>query len=413
MTPPRPNGHQLVHAMQSDVSSASSDQDIGRKLEELERELSEAHLRETATAEILGVISRSKANVQPVFDTIVRSALRLCDGLFSSLFQFDGNLIQPVAHHNYTPEALEQLHRAYPRSPDRGGGTGRAILDRAIVQIRDVELDPEYEQHVLSRAIGWRSGLFVPMLRDGVAIGVIMVARTAPGPFSDNEVQLLKSFADQAVIAIENTRLFESEQASKRELQESLDYQTAVSEVLGVISRSPSDLQHVVDTIVRIAKRLCSADRAAIWRLRDGKFQLLAHMLPDPALAKYITDNPLPAGLHSLAGRAVAQGRTLHVSDVQVIPELGSKDQALAADVRTVLHVPLLREKEPIGVLTLLKTKVQPFSQEQIELVETFADQAVIAMENARLFEEVHARTRELQESLEYQNRNERGPRRH
>src|SRR5690242_12238220 len=170
--------------MPSHDPSVGRDQHQGRRVDELERKLDEAHLRETATAEILRVISYSKGDAQPVFDTIVKRALTLCDGLFSSLFQFDGNFLYPVARHNYTPEALEQLHRAYPRPPDRGGGTGRAVLDRTVVQILDVELDREYRQQALSRAIGWRSGLFVPMLRDGAPIGVIMVARAAPGPFS-------------------------------------------------------------------------------------------------------------------------------------------------------------------------------------------------------------------------------------
>src|SRR5262249_43500133 len=227
-------------------------------------QLTESLEQQTATSEALRAIGSSPTDVQPVFDTIVRSALRLCDGLFSSLFQFDGSLLHPVSHHNYTPDALEQLHRAYPRPPDRGGGTGRAILNCAIVQIRDVELDPEYQQHVLSRTIGWRSGLFVPMLRDGVPIGVIMVARAASGAFSDNEVKLLKTCADQAVIAIENTRLFEAEQARTREVEtksaelaQSLEYQTATSEVLSVISKSPNDLQPVLDTLVMTAQRLC------------------------------------------------------------------------------------------------------------------------------------------------------------
>src|SRR5262245_56036209 len=225
--------------------SVGADQHLVRRVDELERELSQARLRETATAEILRVISRSKVDAQPVFDTIVRSALKLCDGLFSSLFQSDGNLIRPVALHNCTPEALEQLHRAYPRPPDRGGGTGRAILDRAVVQILDVDLDTEYQQQALARATGWRDRLSGPSLRNAAPIGIIMVARAAPGPFSDNEVELLKTFAEQAVIAIENTRLFEEVQARTRELQESLKYQTAISDVLGVISRSPSEVQPV------------------------------------------------------------------------------------------------------------------------------------------------------------------------
>jgi two-component system, NtrC family, sensor kinase len=183
--------------MPTEAPDISLESELRRRIELLERELADGQLREAATANVLKVIRQSNSDAQPVFDTIVRSALTLCEGLFSSLFQFDGGLLHPIAHHNYTPDALEQLYRAYPRAPDRGGGTGRAILDRKIIQIEDVELDREYEQHALSRAIGWRSALFVPMMRDEVPIGVIMVARGASGPFPDSEVELLKAFADK------------------------------------------------------------------------------------------------------------------------------------------------------------------------------------------------------------------------
>ena len=185
-------------------------------------ELDEAHRREAATAEILSVISRSRIEVQSVFDTIVKSAVRLCDGLFSGVYQFDGEVLHHVAHHNYTPEALEEVQRKFPARPTREFGTGRAILEGAVVHIPDVEVDPEYRNQPLSRAVGMRSGLFVPMLRDGAPVGVILVARAEPGAFSDSQINLLKSFADQAVIAIENARLFEAEQARTRELTESI-----------------------------------------------------------------------------------------------------------------------------------------------------------------------------------------------
>jgi two-component system, NtrC family, sensor kinase len=197
------------------------------------------------------------------------SAVKLCNGLYSSLYQFDGELVHQVAQHNYTPEGLEEAYRRYPAPPGRGLGATRAILDRAIVQIPDFELDPEYESQSLTRAIGSRSGLFVPMLQKGAPIGVIAVARAESGAFSDHEIELLKTFADQAVIAIENMRLFEAEQASKRELQESLEYQTAISDVLNVISRSPTDVQPVFDMIDESAMELCHAEFCNVFRF-DG-----------------------------------------------------------------------------------------------------------------------------------------------
>ncbi len=247
------------------------------------RDLTEALDQQTATSEILRVISQSQTEVQPVFDTIVRSAMRLCGGIFGVLFRFDGELIHQVAEHNFTPEAIAEARRVYPTRPSRALGAARAILNRAAVQIADSELDPDYRGLALSRAVGWRSGLFVPMMREGVPIGVVSVLRGQPGVFPDSDVELLKTFADQAVIAIENVRLFTELQASNRDLTTALDQQTATSDILRVISQSQTDVQPVFDAIVASAVRLLRGSAGAVTRISGDQIELAALTSTDGA----------------------------------------------------------------------------------------------------------------------------------
>src|SRR5262249_55224709 len=233
-------------------------------------------------------------------------------------------------------------------------------------------------------------------------IGGITLARTRVAPFDDKQVALVEAFADQAVIAIENSRLFEAEQATKRELQESLEYQTATSDVLAVISRSPNELQPVLDAIVQTAFSLCPSDRALVMLPQAEGYRVVTRAGSTPKqIAEQMQGRLMPVDRGSAFGRVALEGRTIHVEDVRSDPDYTY--MLPVDDVRTALGVPLLREGNIAGVILLIRTKVEPFSQRQIELVETFADQAVIAMNNARLFEEVQARTRELTESLEQQ----------
>ena len=373
-------------------------------LSEKDRALTEALEQQTATSEILHVISRSQTDVQPVFDTIVRSAVRLCNGLFSALYQFDGDLHYLVAQHNYTPEALEEVQRVFPARPTRALFTGRAILERAVVHIPNVELDPEFQHLPLSRAIGFQSGLFVPMLHEGAPIGVIVVARAETGPFSDTEIELLKTFADQAVIAIENARLFKELEKRNRDLTEALEQQTATAEILRVISRSQTDVQPVFDTIVRSAARLCDGLFSALFRF-DGELlrQGAEHNFTPEALEELRRVFPARPTRALGTGRAILEGSVIHIPDVEVDPEYQHHAISRAIGYRSGLFVPMLRERLPIGVIQVSRAEARPFSDSEIELLKTFADQAVIAVENVRLFKELEARNRDLTEALEQQ----------
>ena len=245
------------HAVRSVDSRCRSDR--GRTVEELRRELGEARDQQRATNEILSVISRSPTDAQPVFDTIAASAARLCDGLYSVVFRFDGEMITVAADSGESPRASAIIRSAYPAPPGRGTMASRALLERRVIALTDAQdsvANPAGAER--ARAIGYRAGLSVPMLRGDTAIGAINVVRREAIPFTDNQIELLKTFADQAVIAIENTRLFEAEQARAKELQESLEYQTASSLVLEAISRSPTELLPVLRTI-------CRDGRSYVW----------------------------------------------------------------------------------------------------------------------------------------------------
>jgi GAF domain-containing protein len=366
------------------------------------RELQESLQYQTAISEVLGVISRSPTDLQPVFDTIARSALQLCAGTFTYVFRFDGRLIHFVAAHGMTPQAFEALRSAYPLPPSRVSATARAIETGAVIEIPDVDADPDFEHRHVTEAQNVKSIASVPMVKDGHPIGTITVGQARTGRFPKRQIDLLRTFADQAVMAIENARLFEAEQASKRELQESLEYQTAISDVLAVISRSPSDLQPVLDAIVETAARLCQADKANIRRKEAGGYRTVASIGFTQVQRDFIEQNAIELDRTTLAGRVALDGKTVHIADVLEDRDLRI-DVLSGVNFRTGLGVPLLCESELIGLLLLARERQRPFSSRQIALVETFADQAIIAIENTRLFEEVQASKRELQESLEYQ----------
>jgi GAF domain-containing protein/anti-sigma regulatory factor (Ser/Thr protein kinase) len=365
-------------------------------------ETKEALERQTATASILSVISGSPTSVRPVFEAILENACRLCGSQLGAIFRYDRGLLHIAATKNWSAEAVEGAVQSWPRAPDNRTTSGRAVLTKDVIINEDTLADPDYD-HDSARRGGWRRMLGVPMLRENNVIGVIVVTWREAGPIMPKQIDLLKAFADQAVIAIENTRLFEAEQASKRELQESLQYQTATGDVLNVISRSPTSLQPVLDTIVATAQRLCDTDRGSVW-IRDGEvYRLAASIGNDPATVQYFLKNPISPGRHSLIGRVALTSKTVHVPAVMEDNELTFPRDRPTITPASMLGVPLVRDNRPIGAIGLSRTTASPFTHKQIALVETFADQAVIAIENTRLFEAEQASRRELQESLDYQ----------
>jgi GAF domain-containing protein/CheY-like chemotaxis protein len=364
-------------------------------------DLTEALEQQTATSEILRVISRSPTDVQPVFATILRSAVQLSGARRGALYRFDGELIHLVAHHNQSVEALAALERAYPMRASRVQASGRAILSRAVAEIRDVPNDPEYLRGMAAEAdLG--SLLAVPMLRaDGTPTGVIVIQRSEVGAFAAGHVELLKTFADQAVIAIENVRLFTELEASNNELKVALEQQTATSELLKVIGRSTFDLQPVFETLAENAVRLCEAVQAAIFRSEGQLLRPVVTLNFSQAETELLELNPIEPGRGSAAGRAAHERRVVHIHDVQSDPEF----TYLAGQIpfRTLLAIPMLRAEELLGVIVIRRDEVRPFTDSQIALMETFADQAAIAIENARLLTELQTKNANLTEALEQQ----------
>ena len=372
-----------------------------RERDELRAQLNEALEQQTATSEILRVISGSPTDLQPVFDTIVKSAARLCDGMFASLHRFDGELLYWVAQHNFTAEGLDAMRSRYPMRAGRDTASGRAVIDRTVIHIRDFETDPEMPatSREIARAFGYRSLITVPMLRKGQPVGAIAVARR-DGPFSAGQIALLQTFADQAVIAIENVRLFTELQASNRELTTALDTQTATADILRVISRSQTDVQPVFEAIADSAMRLFGAWSAAVWRY-DSEYLVVAAARggrPGSSEAMMGRWQPRRPADAPFTGRTVSSRSVQQIIDAETDPMLEPviRESARERGWRTTVQVPMLRGDDVVGVIGVTRAQPGGFSPAEIALLQTFADQAIIAIENVRLFTELQDKNRAL-----------------
>jgi GAF domain-containing protein len=360
-------------------------------------ELRESLQQQTATADVLKVISRSTFDLQTVLDTLVESAARLCEADYAWLFQRDGDIFRLAAIYGHTADVhgrLQEYFQGREVRVDRGSITGRTALEARVVQIPDVLADPDYTWSGAQEIGGYRSALGAPLLRKGDVVGVLFVAKKVPQPFTAKQIELVTTFADQALIAIENTRLL-------TELRESLQQQTATADVLKVISRSTFDLKTVLNTLVESAARLCDADQATITRPIEGKFFRAEAYGFSPEFIELVRDVPVVPERGSITARALLEGTVIHVADVLTDPDYTFAEAQKLGDFRTILGVPMLRGGTPVGVLALTRSDVRPFTDRQIELANTFADQAAIAIENVRLFDEIQDKNRQLQQASE------------
>ena len=379
-------------------------------VERLVREREETLERQAATAEVLKLISRSTFDLQAVFDTLVASAARLCRADKANITLHRGGSIHYVAAVGFSPEHMQYM-QSLGLTVHRGSISGRCVVEGKTVHVPDVLADPEFALPEAQRRGGFRTALGVPLLRDGTAIGTMFLSRATVDPFSQEQIDLVTTFADQAVIAIENARLLNELRQRTGDLSEALEQQTATSEVLKVISSSPGELKPVFEAILENATRICEAKFGNLFLYADNSFRIAAQQNAPSAYAErwrqrpviVVGDNP-----HNPLDRLAASKSVIDIPDLMAEPGYIERDPRFvalveAAGARTHLAVPMLKDNELVGAISIFRQDVCPFTSKQIELVQNFASQAVIAIENARLLNELRQRTDDLSESLEQQ----------
>src|SRR6204780_4317916 len=402
----KPGQQELVQALaQREAELAEGRRQNTRLFDEAQarmRDLEESLEQQTATADVLKAIGRTAFDLDTVLETLISTAVRLCDATRGGqIFRGYGDVYRYAASQMSVDPVYLRHEQTTEIKPGRGTLIGRVALENQVVHIVDAWNDPEYAEKDEARVGNVRALLGVPLMRNGEPIGAFALGRAEPVPFTQRQIDLVTTFADQAVIAIENVRLFDEVQARTRDLSEALMQQTATADVLKAISRSAFDLDTVLETLIATALRLCDATYGEIFR-RHGDFYRYAasRMNVDPAYLHHERAAEIAPGRGTLVGRVALENRAVEIVDAWTDPEYAEKEEARVGNVRAMLGVPLMRDGEIIGAFALGRAEPVSFSQRQVDLVSTFADQGVIAIENARLFDEVQARTRDLSEAL-------------